>query len=179
MPKYIYLYGPDGSGKTAIALEIKKLFPNTTLVPFEPYRLDNRDFDSGYNGKDSASNSPTNSLLKSYLLFFRYIFNDIFFKIKNISSNKDYIIYTRGILEFGINNANKNFPSSLSRFYQCIFQRNSILIITPAESIIKRKDELKLSDIIDLYMSYLNCNIKKVENILSLNDCVCQIIKKY
>ncbi len=77
MPKYIYLYGPDGSGKTAIALEIKKLYPDTILIPFEPTKLKKRDFDSGYMGRDSASKVYENHILKSFALFIRYIINDI------------------------------------------------------------------------------------------------------
>ena len=138
MPKYIYLYGPDGSGKTAVALEIKKLYPDTKLVPFEPYKLSSRKFDSGYKGKNSASDSKVNKLHISYILFLRYLLNDILFKLSNISSKSKYIIYTRGILEFGINKANKSFPNFLSKLYKNIFQKNSILVITPANKIIER-----------------------------------------
>ena len=146
------------------------------LVPFEPVRLNEREFDSGYQGKGSSSDIKSNSLLKSYLLFVRYIKNDLLFKIKNIFMSYDYVVYTRGILEFGINNSNSKFPKFLSRFYQIIFQKNSVLVVSSIDDIYSRKNELDKSDIIDLYLKYINTNIKIIDNSTTISECAKRVI---
>ncbi|MDA7509581.1 hypothetical protein N8481_02170 [Akkermansiaceae bacterium] len=178
MPKYIYLYGPDGSGKTAIALEIKKLYPDTILIPFEPRRLNRSEFDSGYQGKNSASAAKPSPLIKSCILFLRYIYYDLIFKARNIFSNAKYVIYTRGILEFGINNSNRRFPGWISLIYQRICQRRSVLILTPIEDIQRRKNELTLDDTVELYFTYIRTGIQLVGNLDTLEICAEKILKR-
>ncbi len=174
--KLIFLYGPDGCGKTFIAKQLSKKLDNVVIIPFEPRRFGslNKIIDSGYNGEGSAVKKSI-PLLYSLLLFLRYLVRIIFFKVKYSSSFK-YAIFTRGPLEFGINDTHKNFPKFFGRLLQRSISSNFFILIRPVDFILKDKPELPRLRILNLYEKYL---ISKCYPILNINqdECTKDILK--
>lgn len=169
MPRYIYIYGPDGSGKTAVALGLKERLQPTILVAFEPYNKN--PFDSGNRGRNSASEVKQISMLKSVLLFVRYVIRDLLFKIYNfLCKNKHTVIYTRGVLEFGTNNTHSGFPVKISVLYQQLFQKNSILLVRDVFKIHEQKDELNIDDLFRIYDKYMELELVPISNNGSINS---------
>lgn len=164
-----------------MALEIKRLYPNTIIVPFEPYTEKEGRIDSGFRGLNSASYSNINPLWKSWLLFIRYVLHHILFLCKlHLADRTDrYVIYTRGILEFGLNRSHSRFPSGMSRLAKRILQPNSVLIVSNVSDILERKPELTRDDLIILYFKYFNAGLRTIDNTKSLEECARRVINEF
>jgi len=175
--KVIYLYGPDGSGKTFIAKELLKTLESAIIIPFEPGKFGNliEEIDSGYNGEGSAVNKAIPKF-KSFLFYMRYIVRYILFKLK-FNNKYKYAIFTRGPLEFGINDTHRNFPKFLGKLLQNIISKKVFLVVRPVETILYEKPELPRSRILSLYEEYLLSGCKPVINI-DKDTCLDTILKE-
>jgi len=172
--KLVFIYGPDGSGKTTIAKELKFKFKESIVIPFEPGKFGAivKEIDSGYGGQNSAVKNSIN-FFKSLVLFVRYILRFVFFYIR-FSNNYKYVFVTRGPLEFGINDTHKKFPKFFGTTLQNILSKNNFLIIRPVDLILKHKPELPRMRILELYEEYSLSGSKPILNI-SKDECVNQI----
>lgn len=175
--KIIYIYGPDGSGKTFIAKELCKKLEKAVIIPFEPGKFGNliKEVDSGFNGVNSAVNKSISSF-KSFLFFIRYIIRFLFFKFR-FSKQYNYAIFTRGPLEFGINDTHQNFPKYLGKSLQKLLAKNVFLLIRPVETILNEKPELPKLRILSLYEQYLLSGCEPIINI-EKDACITDLIHK-
>jgi hypothetical protein len=172
--KLVFIYGPDGSGKTTIARELQFKFKESIVIPFEPSKFGGivKEIDSGYGGQNSAVKKSIN-FFKSLVLFLRYILRFVFFYLR-FSKKFKYVFITRGPIEFGINDTHKKFPKFFGATLQSILSKNNFLIIRPVDLILKQKPELPRMRILELYEEYSLSGCKPILNI-SKEECVNQI----
>lgn len=150
----IFIYGPDGSGKTKVAEALVASGAFDIIIPFEPSFLGGipKHYDSGYNGKNSSMVMPI-TRFKSFLLICRWI---VRFMLMRFRYRKSRIVVTRGILEFGRNQTHRNFPSWVGNLVSRICGFTNYLLIVNIDTIIKRKDELNRYAICDYYERMLS-----------------------
>lgn len=176
--QFIFLYGPDGSGKTTIAIELASRLNKSVIIPFEPSKLGKlkEEIDSGYGGENSG---VQNSIprWKSLLFLLRYNWRFICFRIR-YHGIYEKVIVTRGPLEFGINDTHKKFPSSLGRLVQNIISQNKFLITRPVDIILRDKPELPRLRILQLYEKYLLAGCTPVIND-EISVCVQKILNLF
>lgn len=98
------------------------------------------------------------------------------FKIR-YSRNFDYAIFTRGPIEFGINDTHKNFPKKIGRIFQRIISKNVLIVIRPVNTILKQKPELPRLRILQLYEEYILSGCKPIVNI-DKSLCVKNILQR-
>ena len=159
----IFIYGPDGSGKTKVAEALVASGAFDFIIPFEPNLFGGipEYYDSGYNGKNSSMVMPV-ARLKSFLLMCRWIAR---FSIMRLRYRKSRIVVTRGILEFGRNQTHRNFPSWIGDLVSKICGFTNYLLIVNVDTIIQRKDELNRYAIFDYYERMLSyCDWYLVDN---------------
>jgi hypothetical protein len=174
--RFVFIYGPDGSGKTTIAIELVKRLENSIILPFEPGNLGSivDEIDSGFQGANSAMNKSI-PVVVSLLFFIRHALRYFLFYLRYSKTYK-YVIVTRGPLEFGINNTHRNFPKILSLFLQKILSKHYYLVNRPVNLIFKKKPELSKLRILELYEEYIKIGIKPLVN-MNLKDCTDNLYK--
>lgn len=174
--RLIFIYGPDGSGKTTVADELSKRLENSVILPFEPGKFGTlvEDVDSGFQGENSAMNESV-SLFVSLLFFVRFILRYFIFYLR-YSRRFRYVIVARGPLEFGINNTHQMFPRSLSLVLQKVLSKHYYLVTRPVSFILNQKPELPRLRILELYEEYLKMGVVPVVNI-DLKECVDTLYK--
>ena len=168
--RLIFLYGPDGCGKTFVQKRLASKNTDIIFVSFEPNRFGqpNGIIDTGNNGELSAENTPT-FILKSLLLCVRYTLRFLFLILRTPRSST--VVCSRGPLEFGINNTHKRIPSILGRFINWILGGESVLICRNIDSILVKKNELSRDRIMELYEEYMrHCRIMVNNNSIDALD---------
>lgn len=175
--KFIFVYGPDGCGKTTVALEMTKHLDRSVIIPFEPGKLGDliEDVDSGFGGRGSAVNNAV-PFYKSTYFVIRYVFRVLMFKIR-FHKKFDYVIFTRGPLEFGINDTHRNYPKLIGSVIQKSLSARYFLITRPVEDILRDKPELPKYRILGLYEDYLKAGCLPIAN-NCLEICVNDIITR-
>ena len=152
--RLIFLYGPDGCGKTFIQKRLSSKNNDIIFVSFEPssFGRPNGIIDTGNNGELSAENPPT-SILKSLLLCVRYTIRFLLLIFRTPSES--VVVCSRGPLEFGINNTHRRIPVILGRSINWLLGGESVLICRNIDSILLKKNELSRDRIIELYEEYM------------------------
>jgi len=168
--RLIFLYGPDGCGKTFVQKKLASKNTDIIFVSFEPSRFGqpNGIIDTGNNGEFSAENPPT-SILKSLMLSVRYTIRFLFLILRTPKGS--IVVCSRGPLEFGINNTHRRIPSILGRIINWMLGGESVLICRNIDSILVKKNELSRDRIMELYEEYMKyCRVMVNNNSIDALD---------
>lgn len=159
----IFLYGPDGCGKTYAQKVLQERIRNIKFVSFEPDCLGkvNGVVDTGDNGDLSAETQPI-SLPKSFLLSIRYLVRFVLLRLRYRGGIT--IVVSRGPLEFGVNNTHKRLPRFYGVFMARLIGGRSFLICRNIDLILSKKRELSRSRILELYEDYMVACDKFINN---------------
>jgi thymidylate kinase len=165
--------GVDGSGKTTLSKKILKKISNnkikTKYLHFRPYLflLDKRTVNKNPYKNDSI-NLKFFSLIKLIIWFFTY---KIFFLKKNLSKFK-FIIIDRHIFDIALDTRryNLNLTKKLISNILNFFPKPNLWLVLDARVnlLLKRKKEIRKTEIIKLKKIYLNF-AKKTKNAIVIN----------
>ena len=169
---FLCVFGPDGSGKSAVYSELSKIYSSDNIAHFHwrpgflPYKVSlSEEIEADFMNPHRVITKP---LFKSYLIFL-YIYIDfiIGYFLKVANKNKEIIYYERYFYDLIVDQKRYGIKVSplIIKFCSYFVKKPDLIVILDAEASIlyKRKQELTVNEIERQRKLYRNSVIKYSE----------------